>query len=70
MIAPNRYRSMSLCLLAAVCLVACTDRRESVREIEEVKHRTVPNDGSLLRETGPVRDTSSILRQLGDSDEI
>jgi hypothetical protein len=31
-----------------------------VREIEEVKHRTVPNDGSLLREKGPVRDTSSI----------
>lgn len=60
MIAPSRFRSLSLCLLAAVCLVACTDRRESVREIEEVKHRTVPNDGSLLRETGPVRDTSSI----------
>ena len=60
MISPSRYRSLSLCLLATVCLVACTDRHESVREIEEVKHRTVPNDGSLLRETGPVRDTSSI----------
>ena len=60
MIGPGRYRSLSLCLLATVCLVACTDRHESVREIEEVKHRTVPNDGSLLREKGPVRDTSSI----------
>ena len=31
-----------------------------MREIEEVKRRTVPSDGSLVRESGPVRDTSGI----------
>ena len=65
MIGPNRYRAMSLCLLATVFLVACTARQQfwaspTVREIEEVKSRTVPSNGSLLRESGPVRDTSSI----------
>ena len=63
MIGPSRYRSMSLCLLATVCLVACTDRHEmdsdSARD-RGSEDRTVPNNGSLLREKGPVRDTSSI----------
>jgi len=65
MIGLNHYRATSLCLLATVFLVACTQRQEfwaspTVREIEEVKSRTVPSNGSLLRESGPVRDTSSI----------
>jgi len=65
MIGPKCHRAMSLCLLATVFLVACTARQQfwaspTVREIEEVKSRTVPSNGSLLRESGPVRDTSSI----------
>ena len=64
MIGPSHYRAMSLCLLATVVLVACTRHQfwasSTVREIEEVKRRTVPSDGSLVRESGPVRDTSSI----------
>jgi len=65
MIGPNCHRAMSLCLLATVFLVACTGRQQlwaspTVREIEEVKRRTVPSNGSLLRESGPVRDTSTI----------
>ena len=31
-----------------------------MREIEEVKRRTVPSDGSLVRESRPIQDTSSI----------
>ena len=47
MIGLNHYRAMSLCLLATVFLVACTRRQQfwaspTVREIEEVKSRTVP----------------------------
>ncbi len=64
MIGPGHYRGISLCLLAIVFLVACTRQQfwasPTVREIEEVKRRTVPSDGSLVRESGPVRDTSSI----------
>jgi hypothetical protein len=65
MIGLNHWRAMSLCLLATVFLVACARRQEfwtspTAREIEEVKSRTVPSNGSLLRESGPVRDTSSI----------
>ena len=65
MIGLNHYRAMSLCLLATIFLVACTRRQQfwaspTAREIEEVKSRTVPRNGSLLRESGPVRDTSSI----------
>jgi len=65
MIGLNYYRAVSICLLATVFLVACTRRQQfwvspTVREIEEVKSRTVPSNGSLLRESGPIRDTSSI----------
>ena len=65
MIGLKHWRAVSLCLLASVFLVACTRRQEfwtspAVREIEEVKSRTVPSNGSLLRESGPVRDTSGI----------
>jgi len=65
MISLNRYRAMSVCFLATVFLVACTDRQEfggatTVREVKEVKIRTVPSDGSLLRESGPVRNASSV----------
>ena len=65
MISLSHYRAISLCLLATVFLLACTRRQQfwvspTVREIEEVKSRTVPSNGSLLRESGPVRDTSSI----------
>jgi hypothetical protein len=65
MIGLNHYRTVSLCLLATIFLVACTRRQQfwaspTVREIEEVKSRTVPSNGSLLRESGPIRDTSSI----------
>lgn len=65
MIALNCRRVMSLCLLESVFLVACTRRQQywqspTVSEIGEVRSRTVPSNGSLLRESGPVRDTSSI----------
>jgi hypothetical protein len=65
MIGLNHWRAMSLCLLATVFLVACTRRQEfwaspTAREIEEVKSRTVPSNGSLLSESEPIRDTSSI----------
>ena len=65
MIGFKYWRAMSLCLLATVFLVACTRRQEfwaspTVREIEEVKSRTVPSNGSLLSESEPIRDTSSI----------
>jgi len=65
MIALNYRRLVSLCLLGSVFLVGCTRRQQfwvspTVREIEEVKGRTVPSNGSLLREAGPIRDTSSI----------
>ena len=65
MIGLNHWRAMSLCLLATVFLVACTRRHQfwaspTVREIEEVKSRTVPSNGSLLSESEPIRDTSSI----------
>jgi hypothetical protein len=65
MIGLNHYRAVPLCLLATIFLVACTRRQQfwaspTVREIEEVKSRTVPSNGSLLRESGPIRDTSSI----------
>ena len=64
MIGLKHWRAMSLCLLATVFLVACTRQQfwapSTMREIEEVKHRTVPSDGSLVRESRPLRDTSSI----------
>ena len=65
MIGLNHYRAVSLCLLTTIFLVACTRRQQfwaspTVREIEEVKSRTVPRNGSLLRESGPVRESSSI----------
>jgi hypothetical protein len=65
MIGLNHYRAVTLCLLATIFLVACTRRQQfwaspTVREIEEVKSRTAPSSGSLLRESGPIRDTSSI----------
>jgi len=61
----NHYRLISLCLVGSVFLIACTRRQQfwvspTVREIEEVKGRTVPSSGSLLRESGPIRNTSSI----------
>jgi hypothetical protein len=65
MIGLNHYRAVSLCLLATVFLVACTRRQQfwvspTVREIEEVRSRTVPSKGSLLRMSGPVRNASSV----------
>jgi len=65
MIGLNYCRAVSLCLLATVVQVACTRQQQfwqspTVREIEKVKSRTVPRDGSLLRESGPVRETSYI----------
>jgi len=55
----NHYRLISLCLVGSVFLIACTRRQQfwvspTVREIEEVKGRTVPSNGSLLRESGPI----------------
>lgn len=54
MIGFNHCRVLSLCLLGSVFLVACTRRQQfwvppTVREIEEVRSRTVPSNGSLLR---------------------
>lgn len=65
MIALNYRRVMSLCLLGSVFLVACTRRQQfwqspTVREIEEVRSRTVPSNGSLLRVSEPVRNDSSV----------
>ena len=61
----NHYRLISLCLVGSVFLIACTRRQQfwvspTVREIEEVKGRTVPSNGSLLRVSGPIRNASSI----------
>ena len=65
MIGLNQYRGISLCLLATVFLVACTNGQQfwastTAREIEQVKSRSVPSDGSLLRESEPVRNASSV----------
>jgi len=65
MIDLKHCHAMSFWLLATVFLVACTHRQEfwasqTVREIEEVKSRMVPSDGSLLNESGPARDPSNI----------
>ena len=65
MIALNYRRVMSLCLLESVFVVACTRRQQywqspTVREIEEVRSRTVPSNGSLLRMSEPVRNDSSV----------
>lgn len=61
----NHCRVLSLCLLGSVFLVACTRRQHfwvspTVREIEEVRRRTVPSNGSLLRVSEPVRNDSSV----------
>jgi hypothetical protein len=65
MIGFNHYRVLSLCLLGSVFLVACTGRQQfwvspTVREIEEVRSRTVPSNGSLLRVSEPVRNDFSV----------
>lgn len=65
MISFHHCRVLSLCLLGSVFLVACTRRQQfwvspTVREIEEVRSRTVPSDGSLLRVSEPVRKDSSV----------
>ena len=65
MISFNHCRVLSLCLLGSVFLVGCTPRQQfwaspTVREIEEVRSRTVPSDGSLLRVSEPVRKASSV----------
>ena len=51
--------------LGTLFLVACTRRQQfwaspTVREIEEVKRRTVPSNGSLLRDRSRCGDTSSV----------
>lgn len=61
----NHYRTVWVCLLGTVFLAGCTRGEHfwaspTMREIEEVKSRTLPSDGSLLRESRPVRNTSSI----------
>ena len=65
MIGFHHCRVLSLCLLGSVFLVACTRRQQfwvspTVREIEEVRSRTVPSDGSLLRVSEPARKDSSV----------
>ena len=65
MIGFNHRRVLSLCLLGTLFLVACTRRQQfwvspTVREIEEVRSRTVPSNGSLLRVSEPVRNESSV----------
>lgn len=65
MIGFHHCRVLSLCLLGSVFLVGCTPRQQfwaspTVREIEEVRSRTVPSDGSLLRVSEPVRKDSSV----------
>src|ERR1019366_8535214 len=51
--------------IGSVFLTACTRRQRfwvspTVREIEEVRSRTVPSNGSLLRVSEPVRNESSV----------
>ena len=65
MISFNHCRMLSLCLLGSVFLVACTRRQQfwvspTVRETKEVRSRTVPSNGSLLRVSEPMRKDSSI----------
>ncbi len=65
MIGFNQYGGISLCIVATAFLVACTNGQQfwastTAREIGRVKSRSVPSDGSLLRESEPVRDASSV----------
>jgi hypothetical protein len=65
MIRVNHYRLLLLCVSGGVFLSACTRPQQfwgspTVREIDEVRSRTVPSDGSLLRVTDPVRNDSSV----------
>ena len=75
MIGLNHYRAMSLCLLATVFLVACTRRQQfwaspTVREIEEVKSRTVPTQWLVAPRVGAGPRYVQYPRELGDSDGI
>ncbi len=65
MIVFNHCQALSLCLIGSVFLTACTRRQRfwvspTGREIEEVRSRTVPSNGSLLRVSEPVRNESSV----------
>ena len=65
MIPSTRHGMSLLCLLAAVALLACTQRRDAplsgtVREIAAVKDRLVPRDGVLVQSSEPVRSTASV----------
>ena len=65
MIGVKHCRVLSLCYLGIVFLVGCTRRQQfwvspTVREIEEVRSRTVPSNGSLLRVSEAVRNDSSV----------
>ena len=65
MIRVNHYRLLLLCVSGGVFLTACTRPQKfwepsTVREIEKVRSRTVPSDGSLLRVSEPVRNDSSV----------
>jgi len=65
MITSTYCRLLTVCLLASMSLVACTRHRaiwrsSTLREIEEVRNRSVPNDGAVVRMSEPVRNNSSV----------
>jgi hypothetical protein len=65
MITYRHRQALSLCSLGIVFLVGCTPHQQfwassTVREVEEVRSRTVPTDGTLLRLSEPVRKASSV----------
>lgn len=75
MIGLKHWRAMSLCLLATVFLVACTRRQQfwassTVREIEEVKSRTVPEQWLVAPRVGTGPRYIQYPCKLGDSDRI
>ena len=59
-----RHCRLCLCLLGILFLDACTRQQfwasPTLREIEVVRSRTVPSDGSLLRVSTPVRNQSGV----------
>ncbi len=62
---PEGRQLLSVIAIGLLCLSACRDRRrvwaaETANEIEHVKDRTVPPDGSLLSASKLTRSESSV----------
>ncbi len=65
MIGFRHRRALFVCLSGCLFLLGCTHGQQfwvspTVREIDEVRSRTVPSNGALLRVSEPVRNESSV----------